>query len=336
MAGGKTGQADVGAGQTTDKQLGKANQRGYNVLVLPKRDFGLWYQWRGAGGVREKEVAVKVKMNPGGKGTGDRWDQFVTDPWISKEPSPSEARTFWLEREVQSLRNTLAPVSHGNPFLHSECWSGLVVFNVVMLVFNPNPSRGPVSLSLGELVMFQRTGRVNPDLAEVIGRAFPGALCHGDRASSSGGLHLKECPGNLRGGSGDSRLQDDGACALNGAHPDVYPGNLLGGCGEVFSQDRAWQRGHGVCPDSRAHGGVCPDSRVSVATCLHPGLCHDHRASAVGALQRGVCHDHGVYLCCIVFTSRRLTSLLSRTTASRRWGLWRWSGFDSIVLKNRK
>ena len=217
--------------------------------MLPKRDFGLWYQWRGAGGVREKEVAVKVKMNPGGKGTGDRWDQFVTDPWISKEPSPSEARTFWLEREVQSLRNTLAPVSHGNPFLHSECWSGLVVFNVVMLVFNPNPSRGPVSLSLGELVMFQRTGRVNPDLAEAIGRAFPGELCHGDRASSSGGLHLKECPGNLRGGSGDSRLQDDGACALNGAHPDVYPGNLLGGCGEVFSQDRAWQRGHGVCPD---------------------------------------------------------------------------------------
>ena len=58
----------------TDKQLGKANQRGYNVLVFPKRDFGLWYQWRGAGGVvkREKEVAVKVKMNPGGRemGTG--------------------------------------------------------------------------------------------------------------------------------------------------------------------------------------------------------------------------------------------------------------------------
>ena len=96
----------------------------------------------------------------------------------------------------------------------------------LMLVFNPNPSRGPVSLSLGELVLFQRTGRVNPDLAEAIGRAFPGELCHGDRASSSGGLHLKECRGSLRGGSGDSRLQDV-ACALNGAHPDVYPGNLM-------------------------------------------------------------------------------------------------------------
>lgn len=113
-----------------------------------------------------------------------------------------------------------------------------MVFNVVMLVFNPNPSRCPVSPSLGELVMFQRTRRVNPDLAEAIGRAFPGEFCHGDRASSSGGLHLEECPGNLRGGSGDSRVQDV-ACALNGAHPDIYPGNLLGGCGGVFSQDRA-------------------------------------------------------------------------------------------------
>ena len=26
-------------------------------------------------------MAVSLKMNPGGKGTGDRADQFVTDPW---------------------------------------------------------------------------------------------------------------------------------------------------------------------------------------------------------------------------------------------------------------
>lgn len=70
MAGGKTGQADVGAGQTTDKQLGKANQRGYNVLVLPKRDFGLWYQWRGAGGMMSMSSSQQGKnvTMPGGKG----------------------------------------------------------------------------------------------------------------------------------------------------------------------------------------------------------------------------------------------------------------------------
>ena len=41
-----------------------------------------------------------------------------------KEPTPSEARTLWLEREVQALRNTLASVSQGNSFQKSEYWNG--------------------------------------------------------------------------------------------------------------------------------------------------------------------------------------------------------------------
>ena len=33
-----------------------------------------------------------------------------------KELNPTEARAFWLEKEVQALRTTLASVSHGNAF----------------------------------------------------------------------------------------------------------------------------------------------------------------------------------------------------------------------------
>ena len=39
------------------------------------------------------------------------------------EPTPGEARAFWLEREVMFLRQSLEKITNGNPFHASEYWS---------------------------------------------------------------------------------------------------------------------------------------------------------------------------------------------------------------------
>ena len=43
------------------------------------------------------------------------------------EPTPGEARAFWLEEEVESLKNTLANMVQGNAFQNfqsSDYWNG--------------------------------------------------------------------------------------------------------------------------------------------------------------------------------------------------------------------
>ena len=40
------------------------------------------------------------------------------------EPSPCEARTFWLEKEVATLRSTFASFANGNSMKNSEYWNG--------------------------------------------------------------------------------------------------------------------------------------------------------------------------------------------------------------------
>eukprot|EP00435_Cladocopium_sp_Y103_P065948 s1206_g28.t1 len=41
----------------------------------------------------------------------------------SAEPTPGEARAFWLEREVVALKQSLAKMTQGNPFRSNEYWS---------------------------------------------------------------------------------------------------------------------------------------------------------------------------------------------------------------------
>ena len=52
---------------------------------------------------------------------GDRvWKPRSETP---PELTPGEARAFWLEREVMSLRQSLEKITNGNPFHASEYWS---------------------------------------------------------------------------------------------------------------------------------------------------------------------------------------------------------------------
>ena len=109
-----------------------------------------------------------------------------------KEPTPSEARTLWLEREVQALRNTLASVSHGNSFQKSEYWNG--GFQRSDAGVQPSSKPGfsqHVTWSTGDVPA--DLGRVDPDRAEAISRAFPGDECHQGRAGSSGSVQHKDC-----------------------------------------------------------------------------------------------------------------------------------------------
>lgn len=179
-----------------------------------------------------------------------------------KEPTPSEARTLWLEREVQALRNTLASVSHGNSFQKSEYWNG-------------GFQRSDAGIQPSSKPGFSQ--HVNPDLAEAISRAFPGEVCHQGRAGSSGSLpgssgslQHKDCEGHLRGGCGEDALLDR-ASAMMGARPSVCPGNSLGGSGDVCAQARA-------LGTPSLHQGVCQDGRALSTSQLRPGVCQDDRA----------------------------------------------------------
>ena len=203
------------------------------------------------------------------------------------ELTPGEARAFWLEREVISLKQSLEKMTNGNPFSTSEYWSK-----------GFHPPTGPPMFS-GFPEEPTDLGRPDPDAAERISRANPGEgpghlpagngdLPHRARA----GMHSnhEECSGHLRGGSGPQALQ---ARALHG-DPGVCP------------HDRAPQSSHGVCLDHRALQGnhsEYPGARASQST---HGVCHDHRALQgshgeypdVRASQstHGVCHDSRAFL----------------------------------------
>ena len=51
----------------------------------------------------------------------------------SGEMSAHEARAFWLEREVASLRGSLERISNGHPMQGSEYWAKGVSFRVLPL-----------------------------------------------------------------------------------------------------------------------------------------------------------------------------------------------------------
>ena len=180
--------------------------------------------------------------------------RVVDKPWKPgcegpKEPSAAEARNFWLEREVQSLRSALANVSHGNSFRKSEYWNGGYKRVDAGVSSEQKGSYRPVDWKNATVPV--DLGRVNPDLAEAISRAVPGDVCHQDRAGSSRNLQGKDSPGHLLGGSGEV-FDQDRACTHGSTRPEVSPGNLRGGGGDLFAQARAWQDGHGVCHDTRA------------------------------------------------------------------------------------
>ena len=40
------------------------------------------------------------------------------------EPTPGEARAFWLEKEVESLKSILANMVQGNACQSSDYWNG--------------------------------------------------------------------------------------------------------------------------------------------------------------------------------------------------------------------
>jgi hypothetical protein len=91
------------------------------------------------------------------------------------ELTPGEARAFWLEREVISLKQSLEKMTNGNSFSTSEYWSK-----------GFHPPTGPPMLS-GFPEEPTDLGRPDPDAAERISRANPGEG-HGHLPAGSGDL----------------------------------------------------------------------------------------------------------------------------------------------------
>ena len=228
-------------------------------------------------------------------GSGGRMGDRSWKPQGSKpsELSPGEARAFWLEKEVNSLKQSLDRITSGNSFRNSEYWSK-----------GFHPATGPPVFPSSRLLTEPVNFTVDPDAAERFSRAHPGdAPMHGcgehrlhDRAgmSSSEGVDHR----HLRGGSGDVSHQDR---ADNASNRKECPGNLLGGSGHPALQARAphgggdgncpdaraLHRDHGVCRDSRAwHLGheVYPDDRAPMAPKLHP---EDHQHSGLDRRHAG-------------------------------------------------
>ena len=217
----------------------------------------------------------------------------------SREPTPGEARAFWLEKEVASLKNTLASMVNGNAFQNSEYWNGQFQSSGQGgVAFSKSGSAQPQFSQPFEAPT--NLGRPDPVLAERISRANPGdRLCHSlggcgdnalpDRADESGiggsGGHFLQArastmdgarhgvyPGHLRGGSGDVSLQDR-AGTLDAARREVCPGHSLGGC-------HADQRG-----DRALHGGDSTGlGSFGGLESLQPG----HQEGAIGALRPDV------------------------------------------------
>ena len=161
-------------------------------------------------------------------------------------------------------------MSHGNSFQKSEYWNG--GFQRSDAGVQPSSKPGVsqhVTWSTGDVPA--DLGRVDPDRAEAISRAFPGDVCHQGRAGSSGSVQHKDCEGHLLGGSGDVCAQ---ARALG--TPSLH---------------------QGVCQDGRALSnaqlpqGVCQDGRALSTSHLRPGVCHDDRALGTVQLHPSVCHD---------------------------------------------
>ena len=208
-----------------------------------------------------------------GEASLEMWDRYEVMDDVSKgrmgerawkppgekqhEPTPGEARAFWLEREVLSLKQSLAKMTGENPFRTSEYWSK-----------GFHPPTGPPLFS-GFPESPTDLGKPDPEAAERISRANPG-----------------DPDSHLRGGGGETELQDRAGTAM---------GDDVCGQARAWQSDRrvchdgravASAQHQGVCHDGRAvassqHQGVYPDGRALGAKSLHPGVCPDNRAHGV-------------------------------------------------------
>ena len=191
-----------------------------------------------------------------------------------KELNPNEARAFWLEKEVQALRTTLASVSHGNAFQKSEYWGG--GFQRCDFGDHLNSKHGP-----GQLTPPANLSRPDPDVAEAISRANPGDPPLQAWASMGGVLQHTEFPGQLRGGSG-ADLDGVRASTMSSGNQKECLGHLRGGSGDLCPQGRAWQcGGSGDLPlHGRAlqHGGSGADRLQARAPQSIDDVYHGDRA----------------------------------------------------------
>ena len=198
--------------------------------------------------------------------------RFLNQSWKptcekGSEPTPGQARAFWLEQEVASLRNKLDNMVNGSSFQGSSYWNGSFA------VEGRPPSKHGLVTTVSELPV--ALDRPEPGEVERIIREHPedqprsdqfqrGRACTssedlGDlflqaRAGAATGARPPEYPSHLLGGCGETDLRDRACTFGNG--PKVSQGHSLGGCGEVHHQDRASALSMG--PHSECLGGTVP------------------------------------------------------------------------------
>eukprot|EP00435_Cladocopium_sp_Y103_P018020 s4138_g4.t1 len=201
----------------------------------------------------------------------------------SKEPTPSEARNFWLEKEVEFLKTALPSMSQGNPFHKSEYWNGKYENSQVGGVTSKAAPPGFLAAICA--------GLSDPDLAEAISKAYPGDLPDRDRALQRSQKEYQD----------DRALHGMAHCAPTEC-PDgrALQGAVRGSqneCPDHRALSSSWHGSYPVYPDIRAlqgDHGVCHGDRASNApqTYLHPSgpyrSCHDPRHDGGGGVGGGL------------------------------------------------
>ena len=141
----------------------------------------------------------------------------------NQEMTPHEARAFWLEKEVISLKKSLAKMSGGNPFQDSQYWSHGFQPPPPCPGHHPGQSLG----GCGEVSLHDRAGTTGMDLGHQPGHSLGGCGVESlrDRASTSsmGQGHLQ---GHLRGGSGAAAPHDRAGALSSSRHGECQPPEL--------------------------------------------------------------------------------------------------------------
>eukprot|EP00435_Cladocopium_sp_Y103_P053777 s587_g17.t1 len=152
----------------------------------------------------------------------------------SREMSPHEARAFWLEREVASLKTSLAKISEGNSFQGSEYWSK---------GFHP-PTGPPV------MIADRPATSISTDLGD---HRHQGRACAGTLSSELGTRGLPDRASTLSNDHGAQGLQ--GRACTGCAGPGPLQGHLLANGAADHLHDRAcaFSSAHTEC-----HGGAVP------------------------------------------------------------------------------